>query len=60
VSYEGLGFFNVVGILPKLSLSPGEIYSNPPKLGQHNDEIFGSLLGYPKEEIRTLEKEGVV
>ncbi len=60
VSYEGLGSFNVIGVLPKLSLSPGEIHSNPPTLGQHNDEIFGSLLGYPKEEIRALEKEGVV
>lgn len=60
VSYEGLGSFNVIGILPKLSLSPGQIHSNPPELGQHNEEIFGSLLGYPKEEIRALEKEGVV
>jgi crotonobetainyl-CoA:carnitine CoA-transferase CaiB-like acyl-CoA transferase len=60
VSYKGLGSFNVIGILPKLSLSPGEIHSNPPMLGQHNDEIFRSLLGYPKEEIRALEKEGVV
>jgi crotonobetainyl-CoA:carnitine CoA-transferase CaiB-like acyl-CoA transferase len=60
VSYEGLDSFDVIGILPKLSLSPGEIHSNPPTLGQHNDEIFGTLLGYPKEEIRALEKEGVV
>lgn len=60
VSYEGLDSFDVIGILPKLSLSPGGIHSDPPKLGQHNDEIYGRLLGYPIEEIRDLEKEGII
>jgi crotonobetainyl-CoA:carnitine CoA-transferase CaiB-like acyl-CoA transferase len=60
VSYEGLDPFNVIGVLPKLSLSPGGIHSNPPKLGEHNDEIYGRLLGYSNEEIRTFQREGII
>ena len=60
VSYEGLDPFSVVGILPKLSLSPGEIHSNPPKLGEHNGEIYVALLGYAEKELRSLEEENVI
>lgn len=60
VEYEGINPFKVVGIIPKLSLTPGGIYSNPPKLGQHNDEIYGQMLSYSEDEIRTMEREGVI
>jgi CoA:oxalate CoA-transferase len=31
-----------------------------PRLGQHNDEIFGGMLGLTAEEIATLKRDGVV
>ena len=38
----------VPGIVPKLSETPGGIEWVGPKLGQHNEEILGSLLGGKK------------
>lgn len=60
VRYEGLDPFDVVGIIPKLSLTPGRIYSDPPKLGQHNKEIYGSLLSYSDKKIAMLEREEII
>ena len=33
------------GVVPKLSESPGEITRGGPLLGEHNDEIWGPLIG---------------
>ncbi|MBI4285785.1 MAG: CoA transferase [Chloroflexi bacterium] len=33
-------------------------YLPPPTLGQHNYEVLGNLLGYPKEKIESLLAEG--
>lgn len=33
-------------------------YMPPPTLGQHNHEVLGNLLGYPKEKIDKLLAEG--
>lgn len=35
-------------------------YSYPPLLGEHNDYVFGDLLGLTKEEIARLEEEKVI
>ena len=60
VKYKEIDSFKVVGITPKLSLTPGGIYSNPPKLGQHNNEVYGRMLSYSGNEIKILEKEKVI
>jgi crotonobetainyl-CoA:carnitine CoA-transferase CaiB-like acyl-CoA transferase len=31
-----------------------------PTLGQHNDEIYGGLLGYGPERIEQLRRDGVI
>jgi formyl-CoA transferase len=31
-----------------------------PLLGQHNEEVYGSLLGIPAEELERLSKTGVI
>lgn len=31
-----------------------------PRLGQHNQEIYGGLLGYSEEEIRRMEESGMI
>jgi benzylsuccinate CoA-transferase BbsF subunit len=35
-------------------------YQTPPLLGEHNDYVFGELLGLSKEEIRQLAEEKVL
>jgi crotonobetainyl-CoA:carnitine CoA-transferase CaiB-like acyl-CoA transferase len=35
-------------------------YQTPPLLGEHNDYVFGKLLGLSKEEIRKLTEDKVL
>ena len=55
-----LGEVVVPAVLPKLSATPGEIRSLGPRLGEHNDEVYGRLLGLAAGEIKRLRKAGVV
>lgn len=49
------------GIVPKFSFTPGEVrWSGPWKPGSHNEAIWGELLGLDRDEIATLEREGVL
>ena len=38
---------------------PG-IQSPAPTLGQHNQEVYSSLLGYSEEKIQQLKDEGII
>jgi crotonobetainyl-CoA:carnitine CoA-transferase CaiB-like acyl-CoA transferase len=49
-----------VGIPVKFSETPGEIRRPAPLLGEHAEEILREFAGYGGEEIRRLQKEGVV
>jgi formyl-CoA transferase len=51
--------FRVPGIVPKLSLTPGETRWIGPGLGEHTDSVL-SGLGYPPEEILRLRSDGVI
>ncbi len=51
--------FHVPGIVPKLSLTPGETRWIGPGLGEHTDRVLG-CLGYAAEEIVRLRDEGVI
>jgi formyl-CoA transferase len=55
-----LGLLSVQGVLPKLSSTPGAIYRAAPRLGEHNADVYGGLLGLPLAEISALEREGVI
>jgi len=44
----------------RFSETPPVISRRPPKVGEHNEEIFQGLLGYSKEKIVCLQKEGVI
>ena len=46
--------------LPKLGRTPGRIYHPAPALGQHNEEIYGSLLGLTVEERQDLARDGII
>jgi len=59
---EGIGR-NVLGpgIIPVLSETPGSVRNaGPAQPGQHNDEVYGDLLGLTADEIADLEYQGVL
>jgi len=43
----------------RLSETPGEIATRPPTLGEHTDEVLGSI-GYDADAIAALRKNGIV
>jgi crotonobetainyl-CoA:carnitine CoA-transferase CaiB-like acyl-CoA transferase len=59
VDYPGIGEVRVVGVPARFSQTPGTIRLGPPTVGQHTDEILGSL-GYSPGEIGRLREEGCV
>lgn len=59
---EGIGR-NVLGpgVIPVLSQTPGSVRNaGPAQPGQHNDEVYGDLLGLTADEIADLEFGGVL
>jgi crotonobetainyl-CoA:carnitine CoA-transferase CaiB-like acyl-CoA transferase len=46
-------------IVPRLSRTPGVLRYPAPKIGQHNDEIYGRI-GYSPERILSLRQQGVI
>ena len=40
--------------------NPPELFSPPPQLGEHNEEVLGELLEYTSEDIRRLESESII
>jgi crotonobetainyl-CoA:carnitine CoA-transferase CaiB-like acyl-CoA transferase len=57
LDHPNLGKVKQVGILPKLSDTPGQFRRFAPVHGEHTDEILKSL-GFSGEEIEKLRKEG--
>ena len=47
-------------VATKLSKTPGHIKGPAPLLGEHNEWLFGELLGMSKEEIARLEAEKLI
>ena len=55
-----LGPVRHVGIPVKLSATPGSLRRSPPRLGEHNDEVYGGWLGVSDPELRDLRDRRVV
>lgn len=53
------GMIKLTGVPTKLSLTPGEVSSPPPTLGQHTDQVL-SELGYSEEDLKIFRDKGIV
>ena len=54
------GQVRMVGVLPKLSRTPGRIRHAGPPLGADNRDVYRELLGLGPEELATLRERGVI
>lgn len=56
--YDNLMMQNV---FPKLSESPGAVrWAGPPELGQHNEEIYGGILGLSSAKMADLKARNII
>ena len=60
MEHPELGKLKNLGAPFKLPASPGGPVTAAPLLGQHNEEIYGGLLGLSKDEIAELRQQGVI
>jgi succinyl-CoA---D-citramalate CoA-transferase len=55
-----MGPFPMQNVVPRLSGTPGKVRWTGPDLGQHNDEVYGEILGLSEEEREDLRERGVI
>ncbi|WAH37089.1 CaiB/BaiF CoA transferase family protein [Alicyclobacillus dauci] len=61
VPHPIFGDFPMPGIVPKLTRTPGGIrWAGAEVMGQHNEEVYMGLLGYPKERVEEMKLHGVI
>jgi benzylsuccinate CoA-transferase BbsF subunit len=59
-AHPEMGDVRVDGVPIHLSATDWSITRGAPTLGQHNDAVFGDLLGVPHDELDQLRREGVL
>jgi len=55
-----IGAFPMQNVVPRLSETPGEVRWTGPKLGQHNDEVYGKVLGMGDEDLEAMRERGII
>ena len=60
MTVDGVGTHRYPGLTFTLSRTPNQLRTPPPKLGEHNREIYCDLLGYGEEQLSELERMGLV
>ena len=60
VEHEEMGSIRVDGMAVRLSETPATIEKGAPTLGQHNEEVFGGILGMRSQDVQALTEEGVI
>lgn len=57
---DEIGDLPMPGVIPKFSRTPGQVVHAGPRLGEHNDVIYGNLLGLTRVQLENLASEGVI
>ena len=57
---EQIGPVKVPAVIPKLTTTPGTIRHGGPRLGQHNEQIYGGLLGVSSADLADLAMRGII
>lgn len=59
-AHPAFGQLRMQNVAPRLSASPSSIRTPAPDLGQHNDEIYGDLLGFDRATRDEMRTRGVI
>lgn len=54
------GEMRMQNVAPKLSATPGAVRTPGPELGQHNEEIYGEILGMSTGHMSELRDRGII
>ncbi|TQM66934.1 formyl-CoA transferase [Actinomadura hallensis] len=60
LAHPDFGELPMHNAFPKLSETPGAVRRPGPELGEHNQEVYGGLLGLNQDEIAALSERGVI
>jgi crotonobetainyl-CoA:carnitine CoA-transferase CaiB-like acyl-CoA transferase len=60
IPYPRVGDIPVPGVVVKMSETPGAIERPGPRAGEHNQEVYTSILGFTPEKLAELKSEGVI
>ncbi|WP_417449817.1 CaiB/BaiF CoA transferase family protein [Kordiimonas sp.] len=61
VDHPNFGKLAMQNTFPKLSDTPGQVnWPGPVELGQHNQDIYGAVLGYSETDLQALADEGII
>lgn len=55
-----IGPFPMQNVVPRLTETPGKVRWTGPALGQHNDEVYGEVLGLGGEDLNGLRERGTI
>jgi crotonobetainyl-CoA:carnitine CoA-transferase CaiB-like acyl-CoA transferase len=56
---ESVGTLRMDGVVPKFSDTPGEVRRAAPTIGEHNEYVFGEILGLSSQRMIELQDAGV-
>ena len=60
VLHPDFGELPMQNVAPKLSATPGTVRSAGPALGEHNDQVWGGLIGLDAAELARLRAASVI
>lgn len=60
VPHDTLGTVTVAGVVPKLSATPGRVYSSGGAVGRDTTRVLSELAGLSTDEINRLTSEGII
>jgi formyl-CoA transferase len=60
VPHPDFGQIPMQNVTPKLSVTPGAVRTAGPALGEHNDRVWGELVGLDAAELARLHSATVI